>query len=81
VGREASAETNLKFDAGILSYSRARGLFAGVSLTGASLEPDLPANEAYHGKGVTVQDVFYEGKGSLSDDARHLIQVLEDATR
>lgn len=80
VGRDASAETNLRFDAGILSYSRARGLFAGISLTGASLEPDLAANEAYHGKDVTVQDVFYEGKGALSDDARNLIQLLEKAT-
>jgi lipid-binding SYLF domain-containing protein len=81
VGREASAETNLKFDAGILSYSRAKGLFAGVSLTGASLEPDLPANRAYHGDGVTVQDVLYEGKGSLSDSARVLIGTLENATK
>jgi lipid-binding SYLF domain-containing protein len=81
VGREASAETNLKFDAGMLSYSRAKGLFAGVSLTGASLEPDLPANRVYHGDGVTVQDVLYEGKGSLSDSARVLIATLENATK
>jgi len=80
VGRDASAETNLRFDAGILSYSRARGLFAGIALTGASLEPDAAANEVYHGKDVTVQDVFYEGKGALSDDARKLQQVLDQAT-
>jgi lipid-binding SYLF domain-containing protein len=81
IGREASAETNLRFDAGILSYSRAKGLFAGISLTGASLEPDLAANVDYHGKGNSVQDVLYEGKGSLSDSARVLIRTLENATK
>lgn len=81
IGREASAETNLRFDAGILSYSRAKGLFAGLSLTGASLEPDLQANLVYHGNGIAVQDVLYEGKGSLSENARVLIKTLENATK
>jgi len=81
IGRDASAETNLRFDAGILSYSRAKGLFAGISLTGASLEPDIQANLAYHGQGITVQDVLYEGKGSLSENARVLIRTLETATK
>jgi lipid-binding SYLF domain-containing protein len=80
VGREASAETSLSFEAGILSYSRTRGLFAGLAVTGAVLEPDGQANESYHGKGITVQDVFYEGKGSLSDKGRLLVQTLEEAT-
>jgi len=81
IGRDASAETNLRFDAGILSYSRAKGLFAGISLTGASLEPDIQANLAYHGQGITVQDVLYEGKGALSENARVLIRTLETATK
>jgi lipid-binding SYLF domain-containing protein len=81
VGRDASAETNIRFDAGILSYSRTRGLFAGVSLKGAALEPDNEANEIYHGRGVSVQDVFYENKGSLSDNASTLIKTLEDALK
>jgi SH3 domain-containing YSC84-like protein 1 len=81
VGRQASAETNVRLDSGILSYSRSKGLFAGLALTGAVLEPDNEANEVYHGKGITAQDVFYEGKGSLSDNARILIKSLEDATR
>jgi len=81
IGRDASAETNLRFDAGILSYSRAKGFFAGISLTGASLEPDIQANLAYHGRGITVQDVLYEGKGSLSENARVLIRTLETATK
>ncbi len=81
VGREASAETNMRFESGILSYSRSKGLFAGVALNGAALEPDAAANETYHGKGISVQDVFYEGTGSLSDNARNLINTLDDATK
>jgi lipid-binding SYLF domain-containing protein len=81
VGREASAETNLRFDAGILSYSRTRGLFAGLALTGAVLEPDSAANAVYHGKDVSVQDVFYEGRGTLSDDAGNLMRMVEEATQ
>jgi lipid-binding SYLF domain-containing protein len=81
VGREAAAETDMRFSTGILSYSRSKGLFAGVSLSGASLEPDIVANAIYHGKGVTVQDVFYENQGALSDSARVLMQTLEEATR
>ncbi len=53
VGREASAETNWRLDSAILSYSQTKGFFAGMSLTGTSVQPDHLANEAYHGKGVT----------------------------
>lgn len=81
VGREASAQTNMGFEAGILSYSRAKGLFAGVSLKGAALEPDTEANEVYHGKGTSVQDVFYEDLGALSDNAQQLIKTLDNATK
>jgi len=79
VGRAAGAETNMGFESGILSYSRSKGLFAGLALNGATLEPDSAANEVYHGKGITVQDVFYEGRGSLTDNARGLIKTLGDA--
>jgi SH3 domain-containing YSC84-like protein 1 len=81
VGRQASAETSVRLDSGILSYSRSKGLFAGLALKGAALESDTEANEIYHGKGITAQDVFYGGQGSLSDNARLLIKTLEDATR
>ncbi len=80
IGREASAGTDLRFNAGMLSYSRTKGLFVGLSLNGASLKPDRDANEAYHGKEVTVQDVFYENKGSLSDNARLLLKTIDEAT-
>ncbi|MBM4326336.1 MAG: lipid-binding SYLF domain-containing protein [Deltaproteobacteria bacterium] len=80
VGREASAETSIRFDAGIFSYSRTRGLFAGLSLKGAVLEPDREANEAYHGKGVTVQDIFYEDAGVLSDAGRDLTKLIGEVS-
>lgn len=80
VGREASAETNVRFESGILSYSQSKGLFAGLSLNGATLVPDKQANETYHGAGVSVQDVFYENMGVLSDNGRLLMKSLDTAT-
>lgn len=51
LGREAAASTNITLDAGILSYSRSKGLFAGVALKGAVINPDNDLNEAvYEGK-------------------------------
>jgi SH3 domain-containing YSC84-like protein 1 len=80
LGRDASAGTDMSFRTGILSYSRSKGIFAGLSLAGASLQPDAEANEAYHGKDVTVQDVFYEDKGTLSHNAAALVKTLEGAS-
>lgn len=79
VGRDASAGTNLGFSSGILSYSRTKGIFAGISLKGAALRPDADANAVYHGPGISAQDVFYEDQGSLSDAARALIKTLDNA--
>jgi len=81
VGREASAETDVTLSSGILSYSRSKGVFVGLSLKGAVLKPDDEANEIYHGKGVSVQDVYYEGQGRLSDGARILIETLNAAAK
>jgi SH3 domain-containing YSC84-like protein 1 len=81
VGRDASAETDMSLSSGILSYSRSQGIFVGLSLKGAVLEPDSEANLAYHGNGVSVQDIFYEGQGSLTDNARTLLESLNAATQ
>jgi SH3 domain-containing YSC84-like protein 1 len=81
VGRVASAETNTGFESGILSYSTTKGLFAGLALNGATVEPDGAANEIYHGKGVSVQDVFYGGEGNITDNARDLMNILDEATK
>ena len=59
VGRNASAETDASLRAEILSYSRARGLFAGVSLAGSTLRPDNDANKKLYGKEVSAKDVVF----------------------
>ena len=81
VGRDASAETDMTLTSGILSYSRSQGIFVGLSLKGAVLEPDSDANLVYHGNGVSVQDIYYAGQGSLTDNARTLLESLNAATQ
>jgi lipid-binding SYLF domain-containing protein len=58
VGRDAEASTNAAMSAEMLSYSRAHGVFAGVSLSGTSLGPDSDANEKTYGKKVTADQIF-----------------------
>ncbi|MGD9817741.1 MAG: lipid-binding SYLF domain-containing protein [Desulfomonilaceae bacterium] len=81
VGREAAAETNWSWESGILSYSRSKGLFMGVSISGSILEPDRKSNEIYHGPDISVQDALYENRGALSDSAKSLINTLDQATK
>jgi lipid-binding SYLF domain-containing protein len=61
VGRDAEAATNAGMSAEMLSYSRAQGVFAGVSLSGTSLGPDGGANENLYGKKVTADQIFAGG--------------------
>jgi len=81
VGRDASAETDIALSAGILSYSRAKGLFAGVSVKGSILEPDWDANEAYYGSDASVGDIFFHGKGTVSPAGDQLIRTLDGYTK
>jgi lipid-binding SYLF domain-containing protein len=76
IGRDASATTDVALSAGMLSYSRAKGIFAGVSIKGSVLEPDWQANQAYYGSQVSINDVFFGGKGTPSPAARRLIGML-----
>jgi lipid-binding SYLF domain-containing protein len=57
VGRTSSAQTDLKLGAGILSYSRAAGVFAGIALEGATLRQDTEDNEALYGKEISNADL------------------------
>jgi lipid-binding SYLF domain-containing protein len=57
VGRESSADTDAKFNAEILTYSRSKGAFAGIALQGATLRPDDDANEELYGTGKTNTDI------------------------
>lgn len=66
VGRTSSAETDAQLHAEILTYSRTRGLFAGVSLQGATLRPDDDANKDMYGKALSNQDIVL---GSVKEPA------------
>jgi lipid-binding SYLF domain-containing protein len=58
VGRTAAASTNARMDAEILAWSRSKGLFAGISLNGATLRNDLDSNEELYGKKIHNRDLF-----------------------
>lgn len=76
-GRDASADTDAYLRSEILSYSRARGLFAGVSLEGASLRPDDDANAEIYGRKITAREIVLGGKTSIPASGQHLVRVLQ----
>jgi lipid-binding SYLF domain-containing protein len=75
-GRDASADTDAWMRAEILSYSRSRGVFAGVSLAGASLGPDGDANEKLYGKKVDATQIINGSAGPAPASAKQLLDVL-----
>ncbi len=79
-GRDASAETDATVRAEILSYSRARGAFAGVSLEGSTVRPDDNANKAIYGKEVPARDIVLKGAEKVPPAARQLVSTLNEAT-
>jgi SH3 domain-containing YSC84-like protein 1 len=79
-GRTASAETDATMRAEILSYSRARGLFAGVSLEGSTVRPDNDANEKIYGPHVTARDIVLSGKTPVPQHAERMIATLNKYT-
>jgi SH3 domain-containing YSC84-like protein 1 len=76
VGRSASAETDVTMRAEVLSYSRARGLFAGVSLTGSTLRADNGANRSLYGKDLSAEDIALNGKIAPPACAKLLLSTL-----
>lgn len=64
VGRSSTANTDYKLEAEIYSYSRSRGLFAGITIHGSNLAIDKDAIANYYGKGTTSHDVFNSGKSN-----------------
>jgi lipid-binding SYLF domain-containing protein len=75
-GRSAAASTDATMRAEILSYSRARGLFAGVSLEGSTLRPDNDGNERLYGKGTTAKDVVINSAIHAPASAKSLLATL-----
>jgi len=76
VGRNASAETDVTMRAEILSYSRARGLFAGISLAGSTLRADNDANKSLYGKELSAQDIVFKGAVAAPASAKLLLAEL-----
>ena len=76
VGRSASAETDVTMRAEVLSYSRSRGLFAGISLTGSTLRADNDANRSLYHKDLSAQDIALNGKIAPSPCAKQLLETL-----
>src|SRR3954469_12371011 len=76
VGRDAEAATNGTMTAEMLSYSRAQGVFAGVSLSGSTLGPDGGANEKLYGKKVDAAQIIDGSAGPAPPSAKELLGVL-----
>jgi lipid-binding SYLF domain-containing protein len=76
-GRDASADTDAWMRAEILSYSRSRGVFAGISLEGSTLRPDDEASEQVYGHAIKAKDIVRGDKTHVPATGRHLVRILE----
>ena len=79
-GRTAAADTDAYLRAEMLTYSRARGAFAGVSLEGSTLRPDNDANKELYGQEVTAEDVVMKSKVHAPAAAHDLLEALQHAS-
>lgn len=77
VGRNATAETDVVLKAEILSYSRAKGLFAGISLAGSTLRSDDGGNKSEYGRDLTAREIVREAKVPAPAAAQRLLAVLQ----
>jgi len=76
-GRDAQASTDVTLRAEMLSYSRSRGAFAGVSLEGSTLRPDEDANRRLYGRDTTASHIITEGKIEAPASAHDLLATLQ----
>ena len=76
VGRDAAADTDVKLKAEVLTYSRSHGLFAGVSLEGASVKADTTGDHAMYGESTTRRDIL-DGRVTVPDSAHELVRELD----
>jgi SH3 domain-containing YSC84-like protein 1 len=80
VGRDASAETDVTLRSEILSYSRSRGLFAGISLEGSTIRPDNKANEQIYGKKLEAKEIVLSNQVSVPAPGEQLVSTLDTKT-
>jgi SH3 domain-containing YSC84-like protein 1 len=79
-GRNAEASTDVTLRAEILSYSRARGLFAGISLAGSTVRPDNRANTSLYKKEISPEDIIFKGAVPVPPSAQKMIAYLNKKT-
>jgi len=79
-GRNAEASTDVTLRAEVLTYSRARGLFAGISLAGSTVRPDNNANESVYGKKMSAEDIIFKGAVPVPPPAQKMIAYLNKKT-
>jgi lipid-binding SYLF domain-containing protein len=76
VGRDTQASTDLQLRAQILSYSRARGAFAGVTINGSTVRGDRDGNERFYGNPLTTSDIVLQGQGDARAPIPEWIEML-----
>src|SRR5262252_4260391 len=76
-GRSGEAATDVVMNAEILSYSRAKGLFAGISLEGSTLRSDGSANEKLYGQKLSARDIIRSGRAKTPACAQELVSLLD----
>ena len=81
VGRDAKAATDLQLRAQILSYSRARGLFAGVTINGSTVRQDVDANERFYGKRLETKQIVFERAAGAPDPVPVWLEALNRYAR
>ena len=79
-GRDLTAATDATMRAEILSYSRARGLFAGISLVGTTLRTDNGANKDVYGRKVNAKEIIQQRAVSAPGSAEALLHILRNAS-
>src|SRR5713101_7268103 len=80
-GRSAEGATDVVMNAEILSYSRSKGLFAGISLEGSTLRSDGSANEKLYGQKLSAQEIIRDNKVKTPPSAQELVALLNKKTR
>jgi lipid-binding SYLF domain-containing protein len=80
VGRTTSAETDATLRADLLSYSRARGAFIGVSLEGSTIRPDNGANRQIYGRELSAREIVLSGRVAIPPAAEAMISTLDSRT-
>jgi|SRR5215470_3518366 len=80
VGRTASAETDIVMKAEILSWSRARGVFGGISLEGSTMRSDDGGNKKLYGKEISAKEICREGKVQTPAPGKQLIELLQQTS-